>query len=78
MSDEEQKDAFAQREEADDDAADVEAHAHDAKDAHAAKDATEEPPDVEGHSFDAMDAKDAPAAAAMDAPAAMDAMDQHD
>ena len=40
MSDEEQKDAFAQREEGDDEAADVEAHAHGPKDAHAAKDAT--------------------------------------
>lgn len=73
MSDEEQKDAFAQREEADDDAADVEAHAHGPKDAHRDKDATEEPPDVEGHSLDAMDA---PAAVdAMDAPAAMDQQD---
>jgi hypothetical protein len=61
VSDEEQKDAFAQREEADDDADDVEGHALGAKDALAAKDATEEPPDVEGHAFhakDAMEAKD--------------------
>jgi hypothetical protein len=64
VSDEEQKDAFAQREEGDDDAADVEAHAHGPKDAHRDKDATEEPPDVEGHSFDA--------------PAAHSSLDQND
>ena len=73
MSDEEQKDAFAQREEADDEAADVEAHAHGPKDAHLDKDATEEPPDVEGHSLDAAAANDA-----FDAPAAHGPLDQND
>jgi hypothetical protein len=62
VSDEEQKDAFAQREEGDDDAADVEAHAHGTKDAHYDKDATEEPPDVEGHALNPKDAFEAPAA----------------
>jgi hypothetical protein len=72
-----------QRDQKDDEAADVEGHAFDEKDALESRDqrdATEEPPDVEGHSFDAMDAAaafDAPA----DAPAAMDApdaLDAHD
>jgi hypothetical protein len=57
VSDEEQKDAFAQREEGDDDAADVEAHAHGDD-----RDATEEPPDVEGHALNPKDAFEAPAA----------------
>jgi hypothetical protein len=58
VSDEELKDAFAQREEAEDDADDVEGHGFEPKDALGDKDATEEPPDVEGHSLDALEGMD--------------------